>query len=102
MHLLTALQSILFRIKVNVKQHRCPFASIQDESTFKDEKEVLFSMGSVFRIETINEEIAGCWLIDLTLTDEEDLQLQKLSKHIRSHSGVTSSFLSSFDSPTFL
>jgi hypothetical protein len=45
-------QSILFEMKINVAKCQSPFADIQQLSEVKKEKEILFSMGTVFRIHT--------------------------------------------------
>ena len=51
----TNLTGILFVIKVNSALSTTPFARIEDVSYYRREKEVLFSMHSVFRIESIHQ-----------------------------------------------
>ncbi|CAF0817049.1 unnamed protein product [Adineta steineri] len=55
------MESVLFKIKINInensKTHQHPFASISEFSRFEDEQEVLFSLSSMFRIESIDEQL---------------------------------------------
>ncbi|CAF0754654.1 unnamed protein product [Adineta steineri] len=55
------MESVLFKIKININEnsetHQHPFASISEFSRFDDEQEVLFSLSSMFRIESIDEQL---------------------------------------------
>ena len=78
--------SVLFEMDVDTDITRIPFASIEHISRFPDEEEVLFSMGTVFRINSVqNPEQRGPreWLVSLTLIEEKDPQLRRLSKDIK-------------------
>jgi tetratricopeptide (TPR) repeat protein len=77
--------SVLFEIAVDQSTSTNAFyANIQAMSLFTDEEEYLFTMGSVFRIESI-EELDGNakWCVHLTLTTDHDPELAQLADHIR-------------------
>jgi tetratricopeptide (TPR) repeat protein len=60
------------------------FACINEISSFGEvEDEVLLSMGSVFRIEKIEQSLDGIWLLSLTLTGDEDKQLRLVRESLR-------------------
>ena len=74
--------SVLYQITVDTRTpHSIPFAKIQYESIFKDEEEVLFSMASVFRVDTI-EQYGPLWVVDLSLIDKEDEHWSVLTAHL--------------------
>ena len=76
---------ILFRITIDPSISSTPFAVIDDVSYFKDEREVLFSMHSVFRIGDIKKIDGDSHLyeVDLKLTADDDQQLGKVTEQIR-------------------
>jgi tetratricopeptide (TPR) repeat protein len=77
------IRSILFEMKINVAQCRSPFADIQQYSEVKNEKEILFSMGTVFRIRDIEKLPTNVWKVQLSLDGDEDVQLRRLTEHMR-------------------
>ncbi|CAF5078482.1 unnamed protein product [Rotaria sp. Silwood1] len=79
------LIGVLFKINVNPSVSSTPFANIRDISYFEGEEEILFSMHSVFRIETMKQinENNRLWQIDLTLTSDNDPELHELTESIR-------------------
>ncbi|CAM4937448.1 unnamed protein product [Rotaria socialis] len=84
-NLTAAEQSILFQIDIDQQVNKFPYANISTESAFDEaEGEILFTMGSVFRILSVhlNEE-DGYWNVILRLTDEEDKELRMLSEFIK-------------------
>ncbi|CAF1351092.1 unnamed protein product [Rotaria sordida] len=65
-----------------------PFASLDEHSYFQEtEKEILFSMHTVFRIGEItpltDDNKPRFWKIHLTLTNADDEQLHQLTEHMR-------------------
>ena len=74
--------SILMEISVD-KNAVIPVANITDLSVYKTEKEWLFSIGSVFRIGSLECSSEGIWIIRLTLTDDQDEQLNALKEHFK-------------------
>jgi tetratricopeptide (TPR) repeat protein len=76
---------ILFVMTINPSKSTTPFASINGVSYFQTEDEVLFSMHTVFRIGKI-QSMGGnprIFQVDLTLTGEDDKDLQVLMDRIR-------------------
>ena len=76
-------QSILFEMKINVGKCQSSFADIQQLSEVKGEKEILFSMGTIFRIQQIEKLSSGVWKVQLNLNGDEDVRLHRLTKHMR-------------------
>lgn len=72
---------ILFVMAIDPNLSLTPFADIQKISYFGQEREVLFSMHTVFRIGQIKimNERSHLIHVDLTLTANDDPQLRKLS-----------------------
>ncbi|CAF3400181.1 unnamed protein product [Rotaria socialis] len=67
------------------KSMNVPFADIDAFSQFSgNEKEWLFSMGSVFRIDSLKRQRDDeVWTVELTLTSDKDPQLTQLTDHMR-------------------
>lgn len=60
------ISSIIFHLYIDPSINTSPYADIQRHSFFKDaEQEYLFSMGSVFRINQIQQRDDGVWLVHL-------------------------------------
>ncbi|CAF0819431.1 unnamed protein product [Adineta steineri] len=79
---------VLFVMKINPALSTTPFASIAGISNFEGEKEVLFSMHSVFRIQDI-KQIDGnnrLYEVNLALTTDKDPELSRLTDYIRKES----------------
>ncbi|CAF3134546.1 unnamed protein product [Rotaria sp. Silwood2] len=78
---------VLFEMAINRSISSAPFARIDKFSYFKTEKEILFSMHSVFRVQQVTEiEDSGIRLcqVKLTLTTEnDDEQLNALTRRMR-------------------
>ncbi len=74
--------SVLYQITIDTRvPHSIPFGRIQYESIFEDEDEVLFSIASVFRIDTV-EQYGNLWVVDLTLINKEDEEWNALTAHL--------------------
>jgi tetratricopeptide (TPR) repeat protein len=76
---------ILFQMEINPHlTNSYPFAALDKISYFLDnEKEILFSMHTVFRIVKIEEIEHRLWQINLVLTCDQDEQLRRLTDHMR-------------------
>jgi tetratricopeptide (TPR) repeat protein len=74
--------SILMEITV-YKSTSVPVANITNFSAYKTEQEWLFSIGSVFRIGSLELLPDGIWLVHLTLTNDQDEQLSALKEHFK-------------------
>lgn len=73
--------AVLFQMKIDSSIDKSPFALLDDESFYKDtEHEILFSMNSVFRVESIEQiDNSQVYQVDLTLTTSDiDQQFQLL------------------------
>ncbi len=78
------LIGILFRMTINPSLSSTPFASIESISQYGDsEKEVLFSMHTIFRIDEMEQIQDRLWRIDLILTDDDDQELRNLTEYVR-------------------
>ncbi|CAF4697418.1 unnamed protein product [Rotaria socialis] len=62
-----------------------PFAMIDELSAIPQEKEILFTMHTVFRINEISQmlENSRLWKVQLTITNDDDAQLTGLSQYIQ-------------------
>lgn len=79
---------VLFEIIAKIKDpnipQRKPFARIDKHSKFgKAEREVLFSIGSFFKIDKIYEESPSCWIIQMTFIDEDESEKQEVIEDYR-------------------
>ena len=77
--------STLLEITVSIENSTVPFADITEWSAFPREKECLFSIGTVFRIDSIEnlEEDPRIRKIKLSLTNDYDKQLASLTDHFK-------------------
>ena len=76
---------VLFVMAIDPSVHSVPFANIHNVSYHQNEDEVLFSMHSIFRIGEVKtiEGNKRLWQVDLTLTNDNDEDLQFLTEQIR-------------------
>ena len=77
---------VLLVITVDPAQSSTPFASVSEVGYFKDEEdEILFSMHTIFRIKDIRpvDESPRLFRVELELTNDNDNDLQMLTKRIR-------------------
>lgn len=79
------LTGILFQISIDTTFTSTPFVSLDNVSFFGDsEKEILFSMHTVFRIGQIIPIEDRLWLLELTLTSaDHDQELKQLTQYMR-------------------
>jgi tetratricopeptide (TPR) repeat protein len=79
------LVGVLFLMKIDPSISKTPFANVKNVSCYQREEEILFSMHSVFRIGQVKQidENDRLWQVELTLTNDNDPQLQALTKHIQ-------------------
>jgi hypothetical protein len=79
---ITSSKPVIFSIEVNsfIEKTR-PYANINFYSAYKDEDEVLFALGSVFRIEQVNVMSVNdnILVIHLKMIDESELPEENLS-----------------------
>ena len=78
------LTGVLFQIEIDPSISTIPFASLDKISHHSDsEREILFSMHTIFRIGEIKKLKDHLWQVNLMLTNDNDQQLKKLTDHIR-------------------
>ncbi|CAF3856915.1 unnamed protein product [Rotaria sp. Silwood1] len=72
------LEPVLFEIDANPKMVTTkPFAEISAYSEFSDESEVLFMLGSIFRLKSVNHNSNDqVWVISMTLCSENEHELK--------------------------
>ncbi|CAF1066005.1 unnamed protein product, partial [Didymodactylos carnosus] len=78
------LASVVFEITVG--ETRQPFADIGQLSAIPKEEEILFSVGTVFRIDDV-QDVGSAWLVSLTLTTEVEQKFDTLVIHYMSEIG---------------
>lgn len=75
---------ILFRIETGLELSSTPFGSLKNLSYYPEqEKNVLFSMHSVFRIGEIKQIEERVWQVSLILTNNNDKQMTRLNELIQ-------------------
>ncbi|UJR17814.1 hypothetical protein I4U23_004713 [Adineta vaga] len=78
------LIGILFQVEINPLISTVPFASLDKISYYDDiEREILFSMHTVFRIGEMKKMKDRLWKVNLILTSDNDQQLKELTDCIR-------------------
>ncbi|CAF1544856.1 unnamed protein product, partial [Didymodactylos carnosus] len=78
------LESILFEIQINTSIDTKPYANIKELSIMNHEDEVLFCVGTIFRIKSVEKATStGIWSVKLLLNSESNEQLKLLSEQIR-------------------
>ncbi|CAF1038546.1 unnamed protein product [Adineta steineri] len=80
---------ILFIMSIDPSVKSTLFASIKEESYFKKEDEVLFSMHTVFRVSAIKpmDNKNEFYQVELELTSDDDQQVRVLTDRIREEAG---------------
>jgi hypothetical protein len=76
--------SVLFSMEIDPKLRKCPFTSLGEQSYYRDdEQEILFTAGTVFRIQSVNQMNADQWEIHLSLSEDTDEVLAYYTKKMR-------------------
>jgi tetratricopeptide (TPR) repeat protein len=65
-----------------------PFRNITSSSYFPGEEEVLFMVGTIFRLVQMKRDSDGIWNIRMMLCSENDHQLQSLFEHMKNELGA--------------
>ncbi|CAF1126885.1 unnamed protein product [Adineta steineri] len=80
---------ILFVLSIDPRIKSPPFAFLQNDRYFKEEKEILFSMHTVFRVGAIKQmgNNSQLYQAELELTSDDDQQLRLLTNRIREDIG---------------
>lgn len=87
---------VLFEMHIDPSMKKYPMVNIELISYMRreeNEQEVLFTMGSVFRINRVDKQ-TNFYLVQLTLTDESDQQLTAYTTRLRQKTRTFHSFTS--------
>ena len=91
------LISILYQVNIDLDVAAAPFSNVGEHTRFPGEEEVLFSIGAIFRIESVQEmtdDLGRVWLVTISLVDERaEQELNDLYEHLKLQIGETSSLL---------
>lgn len=86
---LTDLKPVLFEIDADPKIATSkPFADITEYSQFTEESEVLFMLGSIFRLQSIDCNDDQIWIIRMTLCGDNEHDLRQVLAHMKQETGV--------------
>lgn len=80
-------QAVVFHIHIPEEIHSSfkPFVDLSMFSSFSTEREILFFLGSVFSIDSIDKETDSIWIVHLTLQNHISEHLQKLIGNFLEH-----------------
>ncbi len=83
------LQRVFFEIDADPNlNNKKPFANISLQSNFSNEFEVLFTVGSIFRLNYINSDNEQLWTIRLTLCADEEHDLNLVFNQMKVQNGT--------------
>ncbi len=83
------LERVLFEIDANPDVITTkPFADISTYSCFSDESEVLFMLGSIFRLDKIIRGDDHVWTIQMTLCSDDELDLKQVLMDMKNQNGI--------------
>jgi tetratricopeptide (TPR) repeat protein len=78
------LNRVLFEIDADSRMVTTkPFADITSQSDFPIETEVLFMLGSIFRLNNITFEDNRLWIIQMTLCSDDEHDLRQVLMHMK-------------------
>ncbi|CAF1478908.1 unnamed protein product [Adineta steineri] len=78
------LERVLFEIDADPKiVNTKPFADISQHSDFPDESEVLFMIGSIFRLNSIDRGDDQIWIIKMTLCNDDEHDLKQVLMYMK-------------------
>ena len=78
------LERVLFEIEADPRLPGTkPFADITFLSSFPDEQETLFMLGSIFRMRSLSLDDDGIWIVRLTLCSELDHDLKPIINYLK-------------------
>ena len=90
-----SLQRVLFEIDADPRVISMkPFADITSHSDFPIETEILFMLGSIFRLHNVTLEDDQLWIIKMTLCSDDEHDLKQLLKHMKDQNGYGETNLS--------
>ncbi|CAF1452508.1 unnamed protein product [Rotaria sordida] len=89
-HAANHLERVLFEINADPKMATTkPFADISSFSAYPGESEVLFMIGSIFRLNSIDQSSDdNIWIIQMTLCNENESNLKNVLLHMKDQLGT--------------
>jgi tetratricopeptide (TPR) repeat protein len=82
------IEQVFFEIDADPRLDRMKsFSKINSLSYFPEEQEVIFMVGSIFRLDKIECDNEGIWNIQMVLCSDNDHQLQTLFQHMKNELG---------------
>ena len=82
------VEKVLFQIDAHPKMVTIkPFADISQHSHFTYESEVLFMIGSIFRLESISHNDNNVWIIRITLCNDNEHDLKQVLSYMKKQTG---------------
>ena len=83
------LERVLFEIDANPTAAAVkPFADISPYSCFKSELEVLFMLGSTFRLEDVTRGDDQVWTVKMTLCSDDEHHLKQVLAYMKDQNGL--------------
>ena len=93
--LLADQTSVMFIMNIDSSVRKCPFIEVGQMGYFQNlEQEVLFSMGTVFRIEGVQALHDGQWEVRLVLSEDVDDNLARYTAKMRKKTRSTHPLIS--------
>jgi tetratricopeptide (TPR) repeat protein len=89
------LVGVLFILKIDPSISATSFANVENVGCYEGEREILFSMHSVFRIGQVKQidKNDRLWQVDLILTGDNDPQLRALTERMREETSGSKGWL---------
>jgi tetratricopeptide (TPR) repeat protein len=79
-HQSMGIVSVIFEISIDLAVPCRPFANIDQLSFIEDEREILFSIGTIFQIDSVDLETDTIWLVKLSWTNEVSEKLKEMKQ----------------------
>ena len=76
-------ESVLFEINIHTNIKTKPFAKVDNTGLMNDENEIIFSMGTIFSIDSVEPLTETIWLVSLSLIEQCDINLKEILDHYR-------------------
>ncbi|CAF0977592.1 unnamed protein product [Didymodactylos carnosus] len=81
-------ESVLFEIIIDTNIKTKPFLNIERYSYYKTENEILFTVGTIFEIMSVEQQAtSGLWIIKLLLSEKVDKDMEQLTMYFRNEIG---------------
>jgi hypothetical protein len=78
-------KSVLFVIDIDIQRkiRKRPFANISKFSQIKDENEVLFTVGTIFKVKSLKKFTDQLWILHLNLYDDDNDEISEIEKYTK-------------------